>query len=47
MNNEQALNLLNKLIYSEYVDLDMLPDDIEEFCKENEITIDYYIMEFV
>jgi hypothetical protein len=22
-----------------------LPDDVEEFCKENEITVDYYIQE--
>lgn len=47
MDNEQAFNLLHKLIYSEYVDLDILPDDIEEFCAVNGITIDYYIMEFV
>jgi tyrosyl-tRNA synthetase len=24
-----------------------IPDDIEEFCAEHEITVDYYIEEFV
>ena len=24
-----------------------LPDDIEKFCEEHEITVDYYIEEFM
>lgn len=24
-----------------------LPDDVEKFCEENEITVDYYIEEFM
>jgi hypothetical protein len=47
MTEKQAMDLLNKIVFSEYVDLDMLPDDIEDFCSANDITIDYYIMEFV
>jgi hypothetical protein len=27
--------------------IESLPDDVEEFCKENEITVDYYIEEFM
>lgn len=27
--------------------LNELPDDIEKFCEENEITVDYYIEEFM
>jgi hypothetical protein len=24
-----------------------LPDDVEKFCEEHEITVDYYIQEFM
>ena len=24
-----------------------LPDDVEKFCEENEITVSYYIQEFL
>jgi len=24
-----------------------LPDDVEKFCEENEITVDYYVEEFM
>ena len=24
-----------------------LPDDVEKFCKENRITLDYFIQEFI
>ncbi len=24
-----------------------LPEDVEKFCEENEITVDYYIQEFM
>lgn len=24
-----------------------LPDDVEKFCEENKITVDYYIQEFL
>ena len=27
--------------------LEELPDDVEKFCEENEITVDYYIEEFM
>jgi hypothetical protein len=27
--------------------LNELPDDVEKFCEENEITVDYYIEEFM
>ena len=26
---------------------DELPDDVEEFCKENGITLDYFLQEFI
>jgi hypothetical protein len=33
--------------FSESDILDELPDDIEKFCEEKEITVDYYIEEFM
>lgn len=27
--------------------LEELPDDVEKFCEEHEITVDYYIEEFM
>jgi hypothetical protein len=27
--------------------IECLPDDVEEFCKANEITVDYFIEEFM
>ena len=27
--------------------IDELPDDVEKFCEEHEITIDYFIEEFM
>jgi hypothetical protein len=27
--------------------MDSLPDDVEKFCEENEITLDYFIQEFI
>ena len=27
--------------------LESLPDDVEEFCDKNEITVDYFIKEFL
>jgi hypothetical protein len=27
--------------------IESLPDDVEEFCKKHQITVDYYIEEFM
>lgn len=27
--------------------MEELPDDVEKFCEEHEITVDYYIEEFM
>ena len=27
--------------------MDFLPDDVEKFCEEHEITVDYFIEEFM
>jgi hypothetical protein len=27
--------------------IESLPDDVEKFCEENEITVDYFIEEFL
>ena len=27
--------------------IESLPDDVEEFCEEHGITVDYYIQEFM
>ena len=47
MTNNQAIRVLTRLFNSEAVDLDIDPLEIEQFCSANEITVDYYLMEFV
>ncbi len=45
MSTDQFYELWEKFALSSIVD--SLPEDIEKFCDENEITIDYYIQEFI
>ena len=45
MNTDQFYSLWEKFALSDLVD--NLPDDVEEFCKEHEITVDYFIEEFI
>ena len=45
MNETQFYDLLTKFANSDL--LESLPDDVEKFCEENEITLDYYMMEFL
>ena len=45
MNDQQFYALWEKFAESNI--LKELPDDVEEFCKKHQITIDYYIEEFM
>ena len=45
MNDQQFYALWEKFAESNI--LTELPDDVEEFCKENEITLDYFLLEFM
>lgn len=45
MNTEQFYELWERFSQSSVVQ--ELPDDVEQFCAENEITVDYFIMEFI
>lgn len=45
MDTEQFYRLWEKYAFSEMVD--ELPDDVEEFCAKLEITVDYFIEEFI
>jgi len=45
MNENQFEDLLTKFDKSDL--LECQPDDVEEFCKVNEITVDYFIEEFM
>jgi hypothetical protein len=45
MNETNFYDLWTKFANSDLIE--SLPDDIEEFCKINEITLDYYIQEFI
>jgi hypothetical protein len=45
MNETQFYDLLTKFANSDLIEC--LPDDVEEFCKVNEITVDYFIEEFL
>lgn len=45
INQEQFYRLWDKFAMSELVQ--DLPDDVEEFCKDHEITVDYFIEEFM
>ena len=45
MNETQFYDLWTKFANSDL--LECLPDDVEEFCAENEITVSYFIEEFL
>jgi hypothetical protein len=45
MNDQQFYALWEKFAESNI--LTELPDDVEKFCEENEITVSYYIEEFM
>lgn len=45
MDTDQFYRLWEKYAVSSMVD--ELPDDVEELCAELEITVDYFIEEFV
>jgi hypothetical protein len=45
MNETQFYDLLTKFANSDL--LESLPDDVEKFCEENEITVSYFIEEFL
>jgi hypothetical protein len=45
MNENQFYDLLTKFANSDL--LECLPDDVEKFCEENEITVSYFIEEFL
>ena len=45
LNEQQFYKLWEK--FAEYNITGFLPDDIEEFCAKHEITVDYYIEEFL
>jgi hypothetical protein len=45
LSSEQFYDLWQKFANSDIIN--ELPEDVEEFCKENEITVDYFLLEFV
>jgi len=45
MNTEQFYSLWEKFALSSIVD--NLPEDVEKFCEDHEITVDYFIQEFI
>lgn len=45
MNTDQFYKLWEKFSWSDI--LEDLPDDLEKFCEEHEITVDYFIEEFM
>jgi len=45
LNEKQFYDLWEKFTASNI--LEQLPDDIEEFCKKHNITVDYFIHEFM
>jgi hypothetical protein len=45
MNETEFYNLWTKFANSDLIEC--LPDDVEEFCKANEIAVDYFIQEFM
>lgn len=45
INSEQFYQLWERFSVSEI--MTELPNDVEEFCKDAEITVDYFLMEFV
>jgi hypothetical protein len=45
LNEKQFYDLWEKFTVSEI--LEELPDDVEKFCEEHEITVSYFIEEFM
>lgn len=45
LSEKQFYHLWEKFAQSEI--LKELPDDVEKFCEEKEITVDYFIEEFM
>lgn len=45
LSEDQFYSLWEKFATSDLID--SLPDDVEAFCEENEILVDYYIQEFM
>ena len=45
LNEQQFYSIWEKFTVSEI--LEELPDDVEEFCKMHQITVDYFIEEFM
>jgi len=45
LSEEQFYDLWAKFANSKIIT--ELPDDVEKFCEENEILVDYYIEEFM
>ena len=45
LNEKQFYSIWEKFTVSEI--LEELPDDVEEFCKKHQITVDYFIEEFM
>jgi hypothetical protein len=45
LNEKQFYDLWEKFANSDLIK--SLPDDVEEFCKEKGITVDYFIQEFM
>lgn len=45
LNEQQFYELWER--YAESNLIETLPDDVEEFCKSAEITVDYFLQEFV
>jgi hypothetical protein len=45
LSSEQFYDLWQKFANSDIIN--KLPEDVEEFCKEAEITVDYFLLEFV
>ena len=45
LNEQQFYSIWEKFTVSDI--LEELPDDVEEFCKKHQITVDYFIEEFM
>jgi hypothetical protein len=45
LNEQQFYDLWEKFTVSDIIE--ELPDDVEKFCKDYEITVDYFLHEFV
>jgi hypothetical protein len=45
LNEQQFYSIWEKFTVSDIIK--ELPDDVEEFCKKHQITVDYFIEEFM